>query len=80
MRPSTQSIARVALCVATGVPLSLFLFFRVDTDKDRLREEELREEVAHLIEEYDDLDDEALDDLLTEFIVRPYPTQEAQDS
>jgi hypothetical protein len=90
MRPSTQLIARAALCVATGVPLSLFLcnvsgafaavalargVLKVDTDKDKLRDE-----VMHFIEEYDDIDDEALDDLLIEFIVTPYPTREGQDN
>jgi hypothetical protein len=84
-------MARAALRVATAVPMSLFLWnvvgavvvmtdavrgvLRVGPDKDRLREE-----VAHFIEGYDELDDEALDDLLTAFIVRPYPTQAGQDS
>jgi hypothetical protein len=44
------------------------------TDKDKLREE-----VEHLIEEYGGLDDEALDELLTAFIVTPYPTREGQN-
>ncbi|MCW3049043.1 MAG: hypothetical protein JWO74_3327 [Solirubrobacterales bacterium] len=90
MRPSPQLIARAALCVATGVSLSLFLrdvmgaFVAGDlfgepsgggTDRDKLRDE-----VTHFIEEYDGLDEEALDDLLTELIVMPYPTKEGQDS
>jgi D-mannonate dehydratase len=41
--------------------------------------DKLREEVLHLIEEYDRLDDEALDELLTAFIEKPYPTQEGQN-
>jgi hypothetical protein len=39
----------------------------------------LREEVEHFIEEYEELDDEGLDDLLIAFIVKPYPTKEGQD-
>jgi hypothetical protein len=85
-----QLIARAALCVATGVPLSILLrnisrpfvavalvqgVFSVDTDKNKLRDE-----VTHFIEEYDDIDDEALDDLLIEFLVTPYPTREGQDN
>jgi hypothetical protein len=49
--------------------------FRVDRDKDRLREE-----VAQFLDDYDGLDDEALDDLLTVFLVRTYPTQQGQDN
>jgi hypothetical protein len=47
----------------------------VGRDKDRLREE-----VEHFIEEYDQLDDDALDHLLVVFMRRAYPTKEGQDS
>jgi hypothetical protein len=48
---------------------------RVSTDKDRLREE-----VEHFVEEYDGLDEDALDQLLIALMVRSYPTKEGQDS
>jgi hypothetical protein len=89
MRPSTRLIARAVLSVTTGVSLSLFLrnvmaaFLAADlfgeSSSGGTDEDKLRDEVAHFVEEYDELDDEALDDLLTAFIVTPYPTKEAQD-
>jgi hypothetical protein len=47
----------------------------VDADEDKAREE-----VEHFIEEYDELDDEAIRGLITAFIMKPYPTKEGQDS
>jgi hypothetical protein len=47
----------------------------VGTDKNRLREE-----VEHFIDEYDNLDDDALDHLLIALMLRSYPTKEGQDS
>jgi hypothetical protein len=47
----------------------------VSADKDRLREE-----VEHFVEEYEGLDDDALDQLLIALMVRSYPTKEGQDS
>jgi D-mannonate dehydratase len=44
------------------------------TEKDKVREE-----VEHFIEEYDELDEEDLQILLTVFILRTYPTRDAQD-
>jgi hypothetical protein len=46
----------------------------VGIDKDKLREE-----VRRFIAEYDQLDNEALEQLLVRFIVKPYPTKEGQD-
>jgi hypothetical protein len=40
----------------------------------------LREEVEHFIEEYEGLDEDALDELLIALMVRSYPTKEGQDS
>jgi hypothetical protein len=90
MRPSRHLIARAALRLATAVRMSGLLwnvvgaFVVADLVRGALRlgpgKDRLREEVAHFIEEYDGLDDEALDDLLTAFIVRPYPTRAGQDS
>jgi hypothetical protein len=46
----------------------------VGEDKNKLREE-----VEHFIEEYDELDDERLEDLLITLLLKPYPSRLAQD-
>lgn len=46
----------------------------MSTDKDKLREE-----VEHFIEEYEGLDQDALDELLIAMMLRSYPTKEGQD-